>query len=174
MLQDRMATRKARAKRRQDGALVRALRSVALLIGLLGLWWTYEAGKQYVGFREKMEGHVTRVRDGDTIEISGRAVRLKGLTCDERGTALGETARREIQNIVAGQTLSCALTGEDSYDRAVGRCSLSDGRDIGAILITRGVCGRCERFDPFRNYAGVQRETGAFSGSHPRYCWAPW
>jgi endonuclease YncB( thermonuclease family) len=153
---------------------MRALRRVALLIGLIGLWWAYEAGKQYVGSQESINGQVTHVRDGDTIEVSGRAIRLKGLTCDEIGTALGETATREIRSIVAGQTLNCALTGEHSYDRRIGWCSLSDGRDIGAILIARGVCGRCDRNDPLRNYAAVQREAGAFAGSHPRFCWAPW
>ena len=165
---------KTRVRRPQGGGLVRTLLGVALLIGLVGLWWAYEASKQYVGLKERVVGRVTHVRDGDTIEVSGRAVRLKGLTCDERGTAFGETAINAIRNVVAGQTLSCALTGEHSYDRAIGWCSLSDGRDIGAILIARGVCGRCERYDPFRNYAGVQREARVFAGGHPRYCWAPW
>lgn len=150
------------------------LRAVLVLVGLIGLWWAYEAGKQYIGSDERIVGHVTHVRDGDTIEVSNRAIRLKGLTCDERDSALGETATNEIRTIVAGQTLSCRLTGEHSYDRAIGWCNLSDGRDIGTILIARGVCGRCDRYDPFRKYAAVERKAGAFAGSAPRYCWAPW
>lgn len=150
------------------------LRVALLLVALISLWWVYQAGKQYVGPEARVVGRVTHVRDGDTIEVSDRAVRLKGLTCNERGTALGETATNEIRSIVAGQTLRCLLTGEHSYDRAIGWCSLSDGRDIGSILIARGVCGRCDRYDPFRKYAAVQGDAGAFAGSYPRYCWAPW
>jgi hypothetical protein len=39
-----------------------------------------------------ISGHV-QVRDGDTIVVSGVPVRLRGLHCDERGTAAGERAR---------------------------------------------------------------------------------
>jgi len=147
------------------------LGSVALLIGLS---WAYEASQLYVGSKDTVVGRVTHVRDGDTIEVLGRAVRLKGLTCDERGTVLGEVATKEIKSIVAGQIMNCVMTSKQSYDRAIGWCSLSDGRDIGALLIERGVCGRCDRYDPFRKYAAVQAEAGAFTGSYPSYCWAPW
>ena len=33
-----------------------------------------------------LEGRVTRVRDGDTIEVNGVAIRLSALDCPERGT----------------------------------------------------------------------------------------
>lgn len=156
------------------GRLARALRGVVSLVAVVGLWWIYEAAKQYVGAEVRIVGLVTDVRDGDTIEVSGRAIRLKGLTCEERGTELGEIATREIRRIVAGERLTCVLTGERTYDRSVGRCSLTDGRDIGATLIARGACGRCDRYDVFRDYAAAQRRAGPFAGDSPGYCWAPW
>jgi endonuclease YncB( thermonuclease family) len=152
----------------------RTLRGIALLIGLCALWWSYEASQQYFGSQESIVGRVTRVRDGDTIEVSDRAIRLKGLTCDERGTVFGETATEEVRRVIAEQTVSCVLTGERTYDRAVGWCSLSDGRDIGEILIAQGMCGRCDRYDPFRKYAAVQAQAGMFSGNYPSYCRALW
>lgn len=114
------------------------------------------------------------MRDGDTIEVSERPIRLSGVTCDERGTRLGERASSVMRELVAWQTLTCELTGERSYDRSVGRCRLPDGRDIGATLIARGVCGRCDRYDPLRNYAEVQNQAGSFAGANPTYCWVPW
>ena len=39
-----------------------------------------------------LEGQVTHVRDGDTIEVNGIAIRLSALDCPERGTRDGEHA----------------------------------------------------------------------------------
>ena len=40
----------------------------------------------------ELTGPITHVRDGDTVEVGEIAIRLNGLTCDERGTALGDRA----------------------------------------------------------------------------------
>lgn len=159
---------------RTKNKALRALVSIVVLIGLVGSPWFEEAGKQLLGPRESIVGDVTRVRDGDTIEVSGRAIRLKGLTCDERSTRLGTVATAEIKSLVTGQRLNCTITGEHSHDRAIGWCHLADGRDLGEILIAQGTCGRCARYDPFRKYAAAQAKAGAFPGSAPGYCHAFW
>ncbi len=123
---------------------------------------------------ETFSGVVTHVRDGDTIEVNRRPIRLNGLTCDERGTPLGNQATVAMRELVAGKTVTCDLNGDRTYDREVGRCSLADGGDIGANMISRGLCGRCARYDPLREYAAVQREAGPFLGDYPGYCWALW
>lgn len=123
---------------------------------------------------ETFSGVVTHVRDGDTIEVNRRPIRLNGLTCDERGTPLGNQAAAAMRELVAGKTVTCDLNGDRTYDREVGRCSLADGSDIGATMISRGLCGRCARYDPLRKYAAVQREAGPFKGAQPTYCWALW
>ncbi len=156
------------------GNLSGLLRGTLLVIGLAGLWWGFEAGKRLIGPTETIRGPVTHVRDGDTIEVSKRAIRLSGLTCDERGTRLGERASGVMRELVMWQTLTCEVTSERSYDRSVGQCRLPDGRDLGAMLIARGVCGRCDRYDPLRKYAEVQDQAGSFAGADPSYCWAPW
>lgn len=90
----------------------------------------------------RVSGPVTRVRDGDTIEVSGTAIRFGSLDCAERGTPAGQKATAKIQSLVAGQKLQCFLNGRTSYDRKIGSCRLSDGRDLAAILIQEGYCGR--------------------------------
>lgn len=92
---------------------------------------------------ETLNGRVTHVRDGDTIEVAGRPIRLQGLNCAELGTRLGSAGRAAVSRLVAGQSIMCELTGERTYDREVGRCFLSSGDDIAAMLIEQGVCGRC-------------------------------
>ena len=113
---------------------------------------------------------ITHVRDGDTIEVGDIAIRLNGLTCDERGTALGDRATAYLRSQVRGKTANCSLNGERTYDRLVGRCATEDLGDIGAHLITQQLCGRCERYDPEGEYAQAQRYAGPYAGTMPGYC----
>ncbi|WP_305972600.1 MULTISPECIES: thermonuclease family protein [unclassified Mameliella] len=117
-----------------------------------------------------VSGRVTQIRDGDTIEVSGIPIRLNGLNCEERGSDLGKLATAAMRDLIEGQDLTCRLNGDRTYDREVGRCVLDDGRDIGAVLIGQGVCGRCARFDPQGGYIEVQRQVGPFAGEVPGYC----
>ena len=58
-----------------------------------------------------------------------------------RRRRVGRTGRSVMSGLVSGQTLTCELTGEQTYDREVGTCYLPTGGDVTAILIERGVCG---------------------------------
>jgi endonuclease YncB( thermonuclease family) len=118
----------------------------------------------------ELTGQITHVRDGDTIEVGNIAIRLNGLTCDERGTALGDRATAYLRSPVLGKTATCSLNGERTYDRLVGRCATEDLGDIGAHLITQQLCGRCKRYDHGSEYAQAQREAGPYAGTMPSYC----
>ena len=91
---------------------------------------------------ETVRGQVTYVRDGDTIEVSDIPIRFGSLDCAERGTADGQRATARMRELVAGQTLSCHLNGRTSYNRKIGRCQMSDGRDLASVMIREGYCGR--------------------------------
>lgn len=84
----------------------------------------------------------TRVRDGDTIVVGLIPIRIANLDCAEAGTRAGDAATQRAKQLVAGETLTCLLEGRQSYDREVGLCALSDGRDFGAVLISEGYCRR--------------------------------
>lgn len=92
--------------------------------------------------RNTISGRVSHVRDGDTIEVAGVAIRFQKLDCAESGTAAGERATRAMRALVAGEELTCRLAGRRSYDREIGTCALPDGRDIGRYMILEGYCGR--------------------------------
>lgn len=85
---------------------------------------------------------VTRVRDGDTIVVGLIPIRIANLDCAETGTAAGERATRRMTELVRGQQLTCQLEGRRSWDREVGVCALSGGRDLGEILIAERFCTR--------------------------------
>ncbi len=121
------------------------------------------------GFSPILEGPVTHVRDGDTIEVSGVPVRLSGVTADELGTARGEAATSFMRDIVRGEIVTCALTGEVTHDRQVGRCSV-DGQDLGKKLIAARLAGRCTRYDPDGFYRRSQQDAGPYVGLMPSYC----
>ena len=118
----------------------------------------------------ELTGPVTHVRDGDTIEVGEIAIRLNGLTCDERGTALGDRATAHLKSQVIGNVATCALNGERTYDRLVGRCATEELGDIGAHLITQQLCGRCTRYDRTGIYEDAQKRAGRYAGAMPSYC----
>ena len=59
----------------------------------------------------ELTGPVTHVRDGDTIEVGEIAIRLNGLTCDERGTALGDRATAYLRLQIIDKVATCSLNG---------------------------------------------------------------
>ena len=118
----------------------------------------------------ELTGPITHVRYGDTIEVGEIAIRLNGLTCDERGTALGDRATAYLRSQVMGKTVTCSLNGERTYDRLVGRCATEELGDIGAQLIAQQLCGRCTRYDSAGVYEDTQKRAGRYAGAMPSYC----
>ena len=137
---------------------------IAVLL-LFGVFWPIALFAQ-----AELIGEITHIRDGDTIEVGDIAIRLNGLTCDERGTDLGDRATAHLRSQLKGKTATCSLTGERTYDRIVGRCATEELGDIGAHLITQQLCGRCQRYDSTGFYGEAQRKAGPFTGEMPSYC----
>jgi len=90
----------------------------------------------------ELTGRVTHVRDGDTVEVDDIAVRIANLDCPERGTDAGWRATRAMYRLSEAGPLTCRLSGRRSYDREVGTCQMADGRDLGQVMISEGVCSR--------------------------------
>ena len=100
-----------------------------------------ETGASYLD-QSDLQGQVTHVRDGDTVEVAGVPVRIANLDCAERGTASGERATVRMRQLANSGRFYCDLEGRLSYDREVGTCAFADSRDIGEILIREGQCDR--------------------------------
>lgn len=97
-----------------------------------------------------LSGTVTHVRDGDTIEVDGIAVRLSALDCPENGTRQGDKATR-IAKQFKGSLARCELTGAKTYDRLVGYCSVG-GSDFGLYMMENSSCKVWPKYDVWNRY----------------------
>ena len=97
-----------------------------------------------------LNGPVTQVRDGDTIEVDGVAVRLSALDCPENGTRQSDKATR-IAKQFEGALAWCELTGAKTYDRLVGYCSVG-GSDFGLYMMQNSTCKVWEKYDVWNRY----------------------
>ena len=102
------------------------------------------------GAEEKvLSGKVTFVRNGDTIEVEGVAVRLNGISAPEHRQPFGLDATAFMGWLVMEKEVSCELNGERSRDRLIGICYL-DGVDIGETIIREGLARDCPRYSSGR------------------------
>ena len=97
-----------------------------------------------------IEGKITHVRDGDTLEIENIPIRLAALDCPENNTPEGRYATKIAKQFEGSQAL-CELTGAKSYDRFVGYCSIN-GEDYGEILVTQSACRVWRKYDVWKRY----------------------
>ena len=97
-----------------------------------------------------LEGRVTHVRDGDTIEVAQIPIRLAALDCPEVGSIAGDLAKSVAQEFLGSQAI-CFLTGAKSYDRFVAYCEIR-GRDFGESLMRETNCKAWKKFDVWNRY----------------------
>ena len=97
-----------------------------------------------------LSGTVTHVRDGDTIEVNGIAVRLSALDCPENSTRQGKQATKIAKQYEGSQAM-CELTGAKSYDRLVGYCT-AGGTDFGLYMMQNSSCKVWEKYDVWNRY----------------------
>jgi len=114
-----------------------------------------------------LQGTVTHVRDGDTIEVGEVAVRLNGLHAPELDEQGGRQAKAFMERLVSGRQVTCELNGERSYDRLIGRCYLG-GDDIAGVLVSAGLGRDCPRYSGGRYRALEQPSAQRFR--LPGYC----
>ena len=100
--------------------------------------------------RKVISGTITHVRDGDTIEIDGIAIRLAALNCPENDTQKGKQATKVAKQFAGLQAL-CELTGAKTYDRLVGYCKIN-GTDFGLYMMNNSACKVWEKYDVWDRY----------------------
>ena len=119
-----------------------------------------------------LQGNVTHVRDGDTIEVGGIPVRLNGIAAPEELQPLGPDATAFMGWLVMEREVTCKLNGERSRDRLIGICYL-DGVDIGESLIREGLARDCPRFSNgrYKEAEAMAKDTGIRERyALPDYC----
>jgi len=98
------------------GMLSRELEGLRAIVGIPQLTAEEEAA-------EEMVGEVASVDDGDTIIVNGREIRLAGIDAPEKGTERGQAAKRYLENMVLGKTVTVKIDkyqGIEFYGRVLG------------------------------------------------------
>ncbi len=115
-----------------------------------------------------LTGDVTKVRDGDTIEVGEIPIRLNGVSAPELKEPLGPQSKAFMTDLVMGTQVRCELDGTKTHDRFVGVCYLDD-RDIGAAVIGAGLALDCPKFSSGR-YAQLVVQGAPVRIKLPGYC----
>lgn len=88
------------------------------------------------------------VVDGDTLDLSGKRVRLEGIDAPELGQTCGRrwlgtwpcgrAAQKALEKLVQGRRVECQSKGLDKYGRELGICFV-DGHDVNAAIVQQGM-----------------------------------
>lgn len=116
------------------------------------------------------------VIDGDTIEITGKRIRLWGMdapestqTCKTAAGAewrCGRDATYRLDSMLRGKVVYCNQRDTDRYGRMVAQCSI-DRRDVGGAMVEAGfaVPYRMNRYYDGRMEVAKRAKAGMWSGS---------
>ena len=115
-----------------------------------------------------LTGIVTKVRDGDTIEVGKIPIRLNGVSAPELDEPLGPQSKAFMIDLVMGKRVRCELNGAKTYDRFVGLCYLGN-KDIGEAVVSAGLAIDCPRFSGGR-YSPFESRNAVKSIKAPSYC----
>lgn len=94
---------------------------------------------------ESMTGTATVV-DGDSLALDGRSIRLFGIdapeadqTCRRDGEvwSCGSESTSQLATLIEGQTITCRITGMDSYGRSIAVC-MAGYLEINETMVEQG------------------------------------
>ncbi|MGD9866971.1 MAG: thermonuclease family protein [Hyphomicrobiales bacterium] len=115
------------------------------------------------------------VIDGDSIVVSGVAIRLKGMDAPEAGQTCGaeganwpcgSEASRRLAERLRGQTVECSGSGYDVHGRLLARCRAGD-TDVNAWMVEQGLAVSYDDY-PAEERAARKAGRGLWSGPFER------
>ncbi len=102
-----------------------------------------------VSAQEREAGVVTRVVDGDTIELTGVGrVRLHGIDAPELAQPYGTEAKQYLQERIEGRRVELVPTDRDRYGRLVAWVYLPEGGSTQVALLEAGLAWWYEEYAP--------------------------
>lgn len=155
-------------------------RGTGLIAGLLFLLTTgAPAAPDTQAERESFRGKA-RAKDGDSLRVGRREVRLWGIdapefdqSCDRDGRSwdCGRAARAALASRVDGRVIVCVARDRDAYRRAVSVCRI-EGRSLNEWMVRQGWAVDYRRYSGGA-YAAAERQAakarrGIWSGRFER------
>jgi endonuclease YncB( thermonuclease family) len=108
----------------------------SVVMGCLGIVLSFCA------YAQKPENTVTRILDGDTVEIRGAnnktiTVRLLGIDAPENGQPYGKNSAKALSNLIYKKQVTLRGKKNDKYGRRLSRLYIGD-LDISEAMIAQG------------------------------------
>ena len=124
------------------------IRKIVVLIALFGMFGVWAFG-DILFPSEPMQSTQVKVRDGDTLTMMGKDVRLYGIDAPEykqicQNTAgknwpCGDAARQKLAAIIGSSEVVCLPKATDKFNRTVATCSTPTVPDIALALVETGL-----------------------------------
>lgn len=105
---------------------------------------------------------VTRVRDGDTLDVTTSAngivrLRLEGIDSPESGQPFGQAARNFTRQLAFDQLVTVRVLDRDQYDRLVVRV-ISRGKDVSVELLQAGLAWHYTQYSSDATLAAAEQD----------------
>ena len=117
--------------------LLAALAAIALALALVVAWQRRDEEP------EARSGRVAHVVDGDTLDVGRERVRVLGIDTPERGECGYAPASRATAELALGRVIQLEAdetqAARDRFGRTLAYVRLPDGRDLGEVLLRRGL-----------------------------------
>jgi micrococcal nuclease len=117
--------------------LLAALAAIALALVLVVAWQLRDEEP------EARSGRVAHVVDGDTLDVGRERVRVLGIDTPERGECGYTPASRATAGLALGRVIQLEAdetqAARDRFGRTLAYVRLPDGRDLGEVLLRRGL-----------------------------------
>ncbi|WP_297445375.1 thermonuclease family protein [uncultured Campylobacter sp.] len=149
--------------------------SLSLLIAIIVLIFSFNQGFSFNAFLpqqnlgKELTGKVSKVIDGDTIELLAKEnpyhhitklkIRLYGIDAPELKQAYGKEAKEFLSALVLKQEVSLIIENKDKYDRFVSTLFLK-GQDINKEMVKNGYAHAYESFS--KKYLAEQANAKIF------------
>ena len=124
------------------------IRKIVVLIALAGLIGIWAFGDTLFPV-EPLQSTQVKVRDGDTLTMMGKDVRLYGIDAPEykqicQNTAgknwpCGDAARQKLVAIIGNSEVVCLPKATDKFNRTVATCSTPIVPDVALALVETGL-----------------------------------
>ncbi len=124
--------------------MIRKILVLIALSGLFGVW----AFSDMLYPSEPMASEQVKVRDGDTLTMIGKDIRLYGIDAPEyaqicqnnagKNWPCGTEARKKMVAIIGKSQVTCAPKATDKFGRIVATCSTANVPDIALALVEAG------------------------------------
>lgn len=142
---------------------MRIFKNVSILFLVFFTSCIISSTKQEIPEESSVTGKVIHIADGDTYDLltddkQTIRIRMEGIDAPERGMAFYKVSKNYLGELCMGKTIKVVKTDTDRYGRLIGFSYLSDGSEIGSLMIKAGMAWHYKQYSTDENLAQLEIE----------------